>query len=494
MRDPLARFAAQLDQEQVMNTPNRPFNGKRPLCPRLLRAHAILLPMMALVLSPSPTVAQGILAERGCPLHHCNVEGTGVMRGALVEQVQHVSHNKDLGVLRFQGCSGDGDRLSCLFARDTASGPHAGTLKVIDATTLQPLWGSAGRADSYDPVDGQTLGQVPLNLLGGRIAAGDAAVHALYGPNGRVLATLALGGAGNNFGLTPIGESWGVVSQADGVLTLVDLVAWEPVAALTLRDPQTQARVRLVAPSSGTDGVLYALGVGSRGEPGLLFAVGVDEATRTLVVRSSFAFGGASGASPVVFAPRDSDLAQALVILHLPGLAGEDAPVHRLVALADEGDRLTPAWMLPLAGPLAVAPTIDPLTRTLFYATSSSARVVQLNALTGEPIREFDMAALSSMPAGFRLNGHLGATRDGVRFTLLLSGAAPADQPGEGQYVLAFQPTLGNGHLLWTHRIAARPDTYTAAWNLGPSTTPDIVCPIVVGPRSGITRLCDTGP
>ena len=83
-------------------------------------------------------------AAGGCPVFHCTTEATGVMPYPIVQQVPQVTSNGSLGTLKLQGCSGDGVRLSCLFSSDATSGVGQGTLKVLDAGTLQPVWGSVG--------------------------------------------------------------------------------------------------------------------------------------------------------------------------------------------------------------------------------------------------------------------------------------------------------------------------------------------------------------
>lgn len=489
-------LAALCSKESIVNLTCRFPVGRACPCRSSLRfAEALPGALLAcMLLLPGGTGHAQELSGAGCPVFHCTVEATGVMTGAIVQQVSSVTSNNTLGTLKYQACSGNGQRLSCLYATDTGAGTSAGTLKVLDATTLQPVWGSAGTAGSYNPDAADTNGQVPVNLADGRIAAGDAAVHALYDVDGLVLAKLALGGTGNNFGLTPIGAGFGIVSQADGVLTLVDMTGWQKLDVLALRDPQTQESVSLVSPSSGAGGVLYAIATSSSGQRGLLFAVSVDARTRKLVARSSFVYAGRSGASPVVVSASVSGLPYNLVLVHAPGLLGEAQPLNRLVGLMDDGVSLSPAWMLALAGPLPVAPTVDHVTQTLFYVYRSDTKVHQASLSTGAPLRDFDIAALAAMPAGFKLNGHLAATQAGTTFTLLLSGSVPSTKPDMGQYVMAFEPIDMPGAMLWIRKIASRADTYTAAWNFAPSRQEGIWCPIVAGTGSGVTRLCDAGP
>jgi hypothetical protein len=291
--------------------------------------------------------------------------------------------------------------------------------------------------------------------------------------------------------MTPIADGYAVVSQNDGVLTLVDTTAWRSVQVLRLLDP-LGGRVSLISPSSGREGVLYAVATSQRtANRGLLFAVAFDPVAKALAVRATWAFAGRSGASPVVAEPAVSGLSTPLVLLHAPGLAGETVPVDRLVALADDGVSLTPAWMLPLGCALAVAPTVEPFSQTLFYTCKTDTRVHQVRLVAGTPVRDFDIGAIGAMPAGFGLDGHLAATQAGTVFTLLLSGSVPAGQAGAGQYQIAFQPIERPATLLWSQRIAIRPDGYTAAWSLGPSPQAGVWCPLVVGTISGITRLCD---
>src|SRR4029453_11311956 len=109
----------------------------------------------------------------GCPMFHCTVEATGVISEALLSHPTTVLSSSALGTIEHQGCSGDGPRIACLFTADAVtSGIGRGTLKVLDATTLQPIWGSGGVPDSYD-IDPSSFstGQVPLLFANGSLAA-----------------------------------------------------------------------------------------------------------------------------------------------------------------------------------------------------------------------------------------------------------------------------------------------------------------------------------
>ena len=429
-----------------------------------------------------------------CPQFHCTREATGVMAHAITGQAPVVNSNSALGSLRFQGCSGDGVRLSCLFASDSTIGLGRGTLKVLNASTLTPVWGSAGAPKSYDLDANDVAGQVPLNFADGRLAAGDSSFHVLYDASGVMLAKLPVGGTGTNFGLTPISAALGIVSQSDGVLTLVNMASWQNAGTLVLRDPETGAAVRLVSPSSASADTLFAVGFNPKNNHGFLFAVTIDPSTRQIGIRTTWVFTGVSGASPVVVAPAVTGLPRNLVLLHVPGLPADAVPRDRLLGLLDTGNGMTPLWTITLDAALPVAPTIDSVTQTLFFVYSGDGRVFQHSLLSGARLRVFDVQAATRLPGSFVLNGHLGASQAWSGFTLLLSGKVSSAAPGSnGQYVIAFRPGEASP-VMWVKRINARADLHTAAWNLAPSSQPDVDCAVVVGTNSGITRLCDFAP
>ena len=62
---------------------------------------------------------------------------------------------------------------------------------------------------------------------------------ARYNSSGAVIGKLSLRGNDLNFGLTPISDTYGVVSQANGVLTLVNMSTWKNAGTLVLLDPVT---------------------------------------------------------------------------------------------------------------------------------------------------------------------------------------------------------------------------------------------------------------
>jgi len=276
------------------------------------------------------------------------------------------------------------------------------------------------------------------------------------------------------------------------VLTLVNLTTWQNVGTLTLRDPVTQAPVALVSPSSASSKVLYAVGGNAKANTGYLFSIVLDPATKRMKIRSTFAFVGKSGASPVVVNPTVSGLANNLVLLHVPGLASDVQPQDRLLGLSDTGGTFTTLWSVDLPQALAVTPTIDESTGTLFYVFDSDYRVYQLGYLTGQAVNTFDIRLLGGFPVNFSINSHIGGIQAGTSFTMLLAGAVSTTPGNNGEYVMAFSPNSASPAVLWKYRIkTGAADAYTGAWNLAPSSVPGVYCPVVMGASSGISRVCD---
>jgi len=450
-----------------------------------------VLALMSMPLLAQPT-NDTTPATGGCPLFKCTPEATGVMSQQVVQTPSRMTKNSALGTMKAQGCSGDGDRMACLFVTDTVAGtPGRGTLKLLNGTTLQPVWGSGDSPNSYNLQAATAAGgQVPYLFANGRIAAGDGRVHALYEADGRLVSTVALAGRGSNLGLTPVGGDLGVVSQTDGVLTLINMANWSTLGSLILRDPTLGTQLPLVTPSSSSGGTLYAVAGSSNNVRSFLFTVHVDPTTKRLKQRARFEFIGKTGASPVVVTPAQTGLAGNLVLLHAPSLAGDTAPQNRLLGLLDSGARtISLAWSIPLTEALRVAPTIDTATQTLFFSYGPDARVYQHGFVDGSSIRSFDIRALGGFPSGFALNGHLAATQSPAGFSLLLSGSV-IDTPGStGQYLMAFRPDVSG--MIWIRRTQSRADSYTGAWSLVPSLLPGAACPVVMGLPSGLTRVCD---
>ncbi len=450
----------------------------------LLRG-AFVVGVAALV---STSASAQILAPLGCPIFHCTVEATGVMDEALIQTAATVTYNNTLGSMKAQACSGDGTHLACLFAIDATAGAGQGTLKLLDATTLEPLWGSHAAPDSYDLDPGSSSGgQAPVLFANGDIAAGDKTYHVRYNLAGGVAGRLALAGKGNNFGLTPISDTHGVVTQTDGVLTLVNMSTWQALGSLKLTD--SGSRLQVVSPSSATGNVLYVVALNPQTNVGYLFSVVMNAAKQKPRIRSTYAFTGRTEASPVIVEKAISGLQSNLILLHVPGLGGDSQ--NRLVALKDTGSALVTAWSIDLAAALPVSPSIDQTTKSLFFEYKDDSRIFQYNLMTGQPVQTYDIRAIGGFPEGFALNGHMGATQANATYTMLLGGAIASVPGSNGQYVIAFTPVATPNSLLWAVKVRKTPDKYLAAWNTAPSSNAGTYCPVVNGPLSGLTRVCD---
>lgn len=459
------------------------------MAPFTIRAWAVLM-----LVAPWHGAAARTVAAAGCPLFHCTTGATGLENQPLIPAVLASNVNDSLGTLVRQGCSGNGATLTCLYSIDKARGIARGTLKQLNATTLQPIWGSTGASRSHN-LDASTAatGQVPVNFSDGTIAAGDANYEVLYNASGVALGKVALDGIGKNLGLTPISANFGVVSQSDGFLTLINLSTWTVVGTLTLQDPTNAAPVILVSVSTGASDVVYSIGYDAVNNMGVLYSIGLTVRTQQLSLRSTFTFTGSSGACPVVVSPSQSGLPRNLVLLAAPGLVGDAQPQNRLIALSDSGG-LTESWSIPLNFGLTVSPTVDQGTQSLFYQDSSGPNIYQNSLIDGAPIQTFNMQTLGGFPGTFVLNGHLGASQAGSVFTLLLSGESTTLQPSNAEYVMEFEPVAMPNALVWANEISPLAVNYTAAWNFAPSSQPGTVCPIAItddGLASSIVRLCD---
>jgi hypothetical protein len=436
------------------------------------------------------------LAADGCPTFHCTIEATGVIDQPMIAAVSTTTSNSSLGELQKQGCSGDGTRLACLFLTDNATGTAQGTLKVLDATTLQPLWGSAGVANSYNlDAPSASDGQVPVNFADGSIGAGDLHYYVHYSSSGAMIKKLSLRGNALNFGLTPISATYGIVSQENGVLTLVNLTKWTNAGTLVLLDPETNGSLQLVSPSSGGPNVLYAVALNKVNGNGYLFSVVLNPATNKIAVSSVFSFTGQSGASAVVVTPIVSGLATNLILLHVPGLIGDAKPQNRLLGLLDSATGWQQLWAVPLPAPLVVAPAVDQGSMSLFYHQNYSPIIYQNQLVNGTAISSFNLQTIAGIPSTFHLNTHLGASQAGSVFTLLLGGDYTS-APGVGaQYVMAFQPIASPRTLLWSKQIASVPANNMGAWNSAPSSETGIACliaiPVATSGSAAIVRLCD---
>jgi hypothetical protein len=439
------------------------------------------------------------LAPDGCPVFHCTVEATGTTYQPMISSVTNTSvtnNSSNLGYLPKQGCSGNGTILACLFATDNATGIAKGTLKQLNANTLQADWGSAGAASSFNlNAATSASGQVPVVFSNGYIAAGDGTHLVLYDSTGAALKTLALTGNTLNLGLTPLSATYGVVSEANGMLTLVNMNTWKSAGTLTLVDPVTNGALVLVSPSSAAPNVLYAVAENKVTGNGYLFSIALNATTNKLVVSSVFTYTGETGASPVIVTPSISGLSNNMILLHVPGLVGDTQPQNRLLGLLDSPTGIQQMWAIPLTAPLVVAPTFDQNSLMVFYHQNYSAYIYQNQLLTGTAVRTLNLQSIAGMPASFELNTHLGATQYGSTFTLLLGGQY-STSPGVGaQFVLAYQPIASPKTLLWSQQISTVPLSYYAAWNFAPSLETGIVCPIAITSNTTSTslmvRLCD---
>ena len=449
-----------------------------------------------------PSQAAGpALATSGCPVFHCTPEAIGVNVDPLLAHPTKVSSNNTLGEMLHQGCAGDGTRLACLFSTDAVtSGVAKGTLKLIDATTLLPLWGSAGAAGSYDidPVTFSTA-QVPLMFGDGSLSAGDSFRHVLYSPSGQVLKSLVLGGrgSGRNMGMTPISDKYGVITQNNGLFTLVDMETWTKVSDLTVK--VDGASVQVQSPSSGSRGVLYAVVATSNGTRGYLLALSVQtdsSGADKLVLRATFAFPGKPTASAVVVKPRTTGFAGNLVLLYVPGLPGDATRINRLLGLLDDGSSaFSHAWQNPIVldDGLTTSPAVDEVSGSLFFRYATTSIVHRHDLLNGNFVERYDIAAAGGFPESFSLNGHMAANQYGGAFTLLLSGTYKQRRGGgSAQVAIGFQPLISPTSVQWSRKVSDVPDLYTLIWSTGPAKRSfGYYCPIVVGKTSGISRICD---
>jgi len=468
-------------------------NASKAWVKRRFPRHAIWISMLLATCCEAES-----LAPDGCPVFHCTIEATGVTFQPLITAVSTTLSNSALGILPKQGCSGNDTIVACLFSVDTATGAFQGTLKVLYASTLQPIWGSEAATASYNlNAPSSSDGQVPVVFSDGTIAAGDSKYLVHYSTkNGKALNKVPLLGNALNFGLTPISATYGIVSQVNGELTLVDLMDWKSAGTLVLRDPVTNGSLQLVSPSSGAPNVLYAVALNKANNNGYLFSVGINPATNELQINSVFTFTGQSGASPVAVTPSITGMSTNLILLHVPGLIGDTTPQNRLLGLSDSGSTggLQQVWQVTLTAPLLVSPTVDQNSQTLFYHQNYNPTIHQNQLINGAEVASFDLQTIAGLSGTFSLNSHLGSITYGSVFTLLIGGANTPLTGVGAEYVMAFQPIVSPSTLMWSSQIAA-PASYLAAWNFAPSSETGIVCPIAITDNttgnSAIVRLCD---
>lgn len=489
--------------------------------------------------SAAPAAADIIITPRtGCPMFHCTPESTGVMYQPIIESVTRLTQNNTLGALKAQGCSGNGTILACLYASDTASNPaYQGTLKVLDAGSLTPLWGSASPTLTNGYNIGSTrrsaysIGEVPYIFSNGQITAGDSAFQALYdGSSGNLATTVAnpklpLNTAnGSNFGFTqlvnglgisPEDNNYAVISQANGVFTLVQISSWTQMGAAVALTGLNNESVSLASPSSASGGTLYAVASNNTSRNGYLFSLRMDVNNKTLGKGAVFNYLNTTGSSPVVVKPAITGDAAGrnMILLHVPQLSTDTTPQDRLVSLWDNGTNfeLNPNWpgdgtatgrigTITLGDKLGVAPTIDEKNKIIYFTfTGNGATTLYAyDLIKGTPISTYPIQnVFANPPNSFKLNGHIVSIQnDAMPYTVLLSAAVPRGTASvaAGQYVIAYQPALAKA--LWLQKIADVSDSYTAAWSIGAPDTAGRFCPTVIGAGatsvgSGISLLCN---
>lgn len=451
-----------------------------------VRAAAFALGVLAVGASASGR-AQVAAATAGCPQFHCTVEATGAMSQPILGSAGLLTtatpSEPDFGTLLAQGCSGDGTRLACLV--DSPSG----TLKIVDTTT-RPTLRVVHSDKEFMPEQqlkrGWSNGQAPFMFADGRVGAGDAATYRIYDfdatPPTVASVALPVPARAVTMGLTDMGNGYGVVARSDGVLTFIDMAQGSYIGVLSLEDPNGDA-VKLSSPPSASNGVLYVAATGNDGQDGYLFAVSMDGGVAPTTWNWRYPFIGTPGASPVEATPAATGYANTLVLLHVPGPG-----TPQLQAILDKGSSATLQWYIPLARDLAVAPSVDEANRRVYFIYRHG-RVVYGYPLdvdgpapaVNADCTSYDLRAMTGLST-LKLNGHIGAVQTpGLPsdFTLLLAATTQtSDSPGS-EYVVALRPNPPPG-AAWSTLISTPAAVYTAAWNLSPSTTPGIYCPVVV--------------
>jgi hypothetical protein len=452
--------------------------------------------------------AQAAATTTGCPQFHCTPEATGAMSQPILGSASLMTttslSDPALGTLFAQGCSGDGTRLACLV--DSPSG----TLKIVDTTTrptLQVIHSDADLVPGQQLERGWSNGQVPFMFSDGRVGAGDAATYRIYDfdatPPTMSSVALPVPARAVTLGLTDLGNGYGAVARSDGTLTFIDMAQGSYIGVLSLQDPNGDA-VKLSSPPSASNGVLYAAATGNDGHDGYLFAVSMDGGAAPTTWNWRYAYSGTPGASPVEATPAATGYSNTLVLLHVPG-----SGTPQLQAILDNGSSATLQWYIPLARDLAVAPSVDEANRRLYFIYKHWHMVYSYPLDVDEPApainaacTSYDLQAMTGLPA-LKLNGHLGAVQTpGLPsdFILLLAATTETSSLPGSEYLVALRPIPAPG-AAWSTLIATPAAVYTAAWNLSPSGTPGIYCPVVVlggdshdpdDPRpNGLVLMCD---
>ena len=452
--------------------------------------------------------AQVAAAPTGCPQFHCTPEATGVMSqpilGSATLLTTTTRSDPSFGTLFAQGCSGDGTRLACLV------NSTSGTLKIVDTTTrptMQVVHSDKELMPSQRLQRGWSNGQAPFMFSDGRVGAGDATSYKIYDfsttPATMTSVALPLPAACVTMGLTDLGNGYGVVARSDGTLTFIDMAQGSYVGVLSLKDPNGDP-VKLSSPPSASNGVLYVAATSNEGYDGYLFAVSMEGNVAPSTWNWRYPFIGTPGASPVEATPSATGYAGTLILLHVPG---DGTP--QLQGILDNGTSATLQWYIPLARDLTAAPSVDEANHRLYFIYKHGDSVFGYPLGVSDPApainatgTSYDLEALTGLPV-LRVNGHIGAVQTaGVAsdFTLLLATTTETQDSSGSEYLVALRPTPAPGSA-WYTSISTPAAVYTAAWNLSPSTTPGVYCPLVVeggtstdpnDPRpNGLVLMCD---
>lgn len=432
--------------------------------------------VIALLSSPSGH-AQAV--STGCPQFHCTPGATSVMDQSIISEpgAAAIPVPTKFGELQGQGCSGNGAVIACVYPGLA----ERARLKVLSAGLTSTLW------TSTKPGIGINAGQVPFFFSNGDIGVGDTNKYYRFtGAGAPVLPALTLPTpGGSNVGLTDVGNGRGVISQANGNLTLVDMASLQVLDTLLLTTTANE-EISFQSPPAGADGVLYVIARVQRNESHL-FAVSVQPTANgwELVRRIDMALTGNSGASPVV----TKDIGYAGNIVLLPTKSGT---VNSLLALKDDlaASAFGTHWTRSLESNLVVTPVVDEAAQRVYYQYSrfdANPSIVGVNLHDGDSPTIYNIKTLFSRASDLVLAGHLSAISDGIHpFTILVAG-----NEGGTAAVFAVQP---NGPIpaRWQKTIP-QAGGY-GAWNLLPSTITGVYCPTLTllgGTNNGVIKVCN---
>lgn len=454
--------------------------------------------------------AQIVSAAIGCPQFHCTPEATGVMSQPIIGSASLATHitrsGPSLGTLYAQGCSGNGKLLACLV--DPPPG-KLGTLKILDTRARPTMRVVASDAWFFPsmPLEGSwSHGQAPFMFSDGRIGAGDANSYKIYNfaKANRTVTSVALPPApqgARTMGLTDLANGYGVVTRTDGVLTFINMEQGTAIGSLSLTGLDGEP-ITLSSPPSASNGVLYVV---ANGDAGYLYAVSMAGNAAPSTWNWRYTYSGKTGASPVEATPAATGYSKTLILLDVPGTS-PDTP--QLQGIIDNGSSATLQWFSPLAEDLAVAPSVDGGHHMLYLTYKDDYRVfgyplyvAGTPPVLNEMSTSYDLQALTGL-SWVQLNGHIGAiqTKATGDFTLLLAAQASSDgASSNSEYMIVLRPTPAPGSA-WSTLISQDAARYTAAWNLSPSSTRGVYCPVVVegGPTTtqnpspnGAVLMCD---